>query len=237
MENNNHNKACSFEGDLIGYLYNELSQGDRASFENHLAGCHLCTEEFAGISEARFAVYEWQKLEFAPMKTPRIVIPYEIRQTAALFDGLRAVLSRGWAVGSLSFAALTLAAGLGFFVLSDGDDIVLSNLNTTQSSIGESSKVSEESGDVRSSSSLVQDKIIESEESIARPATVRITARQRQAPKRRIEKSNDRQRISPRPAPAVTAVVNNAPTLNQFEDVEDESLRLADLFADLDSSD
>jgi hypothetical protein len=97
---------CGYVEVMLSYMYDEIAAGDRERFENHLAECVGCTDEFAAIADARFFVYEWQKLEFAEMPTPQIVIPVGAAAREArvgIFDSVAAwAASWRWAfVGSL----------------------------------------------------------------------------------------------------------------------------------------
>jgi anti-sigma factor RsiW len=116
----NGKKECGFADDVVAYLYDELAQSERSQFESHLAGCRTCTDEFAGISNARFSVFEWQREEFGPLPTPEIVIPYETKPVvAAASDGWFARL-RGlvtlfrWSTASVVAAILVVCIGVGF---------------------------------------------------------------------------------------------------------------------------
>ena len=69
--------GCFSEGELVSYLYQEVDEAECADLDQHLAGCSACTDEFASLSEPRFSVYRWQKTEFADLATPVISGPWE----------------------------------------------------------------------------------------------------------------------------------------------------------------
>jgi hypothetical protein len=48
---------------LIGYVYDELSPGERATFEAHLAACDECREEIGGLRQARQHLSSWSPPE------------------------------------------------------------------------------------------------------------------------------------------------------------------------------
>src|SRR4051812_32541432 len=73
-------KACEFSSEIVGYMYDELTPAKRDSFESHFADCTACIDEFAGVSHSRYSVYEWRKIEFAPLETPIFDIPYKERE-------------------------------------------------------------------------------------------------------------------------------------------------------------
>src|SRR4051794_13141264 len=106
-------KDCGFADEMLSYMYDELASAERERFEEHLPDCVACTDEFAVIAHARFSVYEWQKLEFADMPTPHIVIPYALakKERIGMFDGIAAsVKAWRWAFA----ASLMVIIGLAF---------------------------------------------------------------------------------------------------------------------------
>jgi len=126
-------KICGQEDQLLSYLYEDGSAASRESFEDHLAECEACTDEFAAVSLARFSVYEWHKEEFVPMPTPQIVIPYKDKPVS-IWAGLREAFSFNWATASLAAASLLVVAAFGAYVVSmnsGGDEkAVATNANT-----------------------------------------------------------------------------------------------------------
>lgn len=119
MESKVHNFTCEFEAEIVSYLYSELTAESRDRFETHMLDCMPCTDEFAELSFSRFSVFEWQKEEFAPLKTPAIVIPYPAKQTESpgFFAGLRAIFAFNWQTGVTVAGALIVSVGLGFLAL------------------------------------------------------------------------------------------------------------------------
>jgi anti-sigma factor RsiW len=116
MLNNGH-KKCEFGEDIVSYIYDEMPAAARGAFEKHLAACHACTSEFAGISDARLSMVEWQREQFAKMPKPEIVIPYPARSEvvgAGFVDSLRGLLS--WATIVPLTAALLIALGVGYIL-------------------------------------------------------------------------------------------------------------------------
>ena len=122
LNNGNDKQKCPFGDEIVSYMYDEIHGAKRGKFESHLAGCTTCTDEFAGISNARFSVFEWRKEEFAHLPTPEIVIPYEPKtryaKTVGFFDGLRDLLTlSGWSSAAMVAAALVICIGLGFVAM------------------------------------------------------------------------------------------------------------------------
>lgn len=122
MLNNETEENCGFADEIVSYIYDEIGEPERSKFENHLVDCMSCTDEFAGISNARFAMFEWQKEEFAPLETPQIVIPYPPKpktvETAGVFAGLRELLGlSGWPSVAMAAGAVAIVIGVGFVVM------------------------------------------------------------------------------------------------------------------------
>ena len=63
-------RSCSSSEDLVAYLYDEMGAAEQSVLETHLAGCDLCTAEFADLSFSRLGVYEWHRDDFAPLAAP-----------------------------------------------------------------------------------------------------------------------------------------------------------------------
>ncbi|MBX3243020.1 MAG: zf-HC2 domain-containing protein [Acidobacteria bacterium] len=112
---------CINKEELVAYLYKEMSGSELSFFEAHLADCQSCIDEFAELSASRYAVYEWQNVEFAPMETPVFSVPRPqvvAVQKAGWLSGLRELLSFRPAMAAAgSFAALVIAALLGYSFL------------------------------------------------------------------------------------------------------------------------
>lgn len=220
--------------DIVSYIYDEINASERAKFETHLAVCHECTNEFAGISDARLSLFEWRRDEFADLPTPEIVIPYPAKRKAeeenvGLLSGIR-----GW-ISFVSFpvavaAGLVVCAGLGFLLINYsglGEQSIASNANvpTVETTIrpavipGVEIRKPEIAVDIvlpdkRATRQIQPVKAVEPR----RPkAGKHLTARSR------VNKNPDLN-------------VSNAPVLSEnYEESDDTSLRLSDLFSEVDS--
>lgn len=125
MINNNHKKSgCGFAEELVSYVYGEAdAAGSAAEFEAHLAGCSICAGELEAFSGVHTAIGDWKAAEFAPLETPVIEIPYP--QTASIqqvSDGKESWLSalvgelfslspRGLSLAAACVVVLTIAVG------------------------------------------------------------------------------------------------------------------------------
>ena len=220
---------CKFESGIVPYMYGEMAVHEATAFESHLLECSACTDEFAAVSAARYEVYEWKKLEFDPLSTPVIEIPQvEPLGVGSWFEKLRAVFAGSWAVPGVAFAGLALAVAFtSFLILSrDGNqDVVKNNTNTPVTNRPETDSnpapatVAKEApaGDANVP---VQPKVVRAGES--KPSQPRRSERVGRAPKAI-------------PVQTTATKTPAAPTLNDFDDEEDTSLRLAELFENIDT--
>ena len=221
-------KKCGADTELTAYLYGEMPVSVVEQFEEHLADCEICADEFAAISFARYSVYEWNKAEFAPLETP--VIRIETAESRGWLTALKGffVPAPGFAFGA---AGVIVAAvfGLAYLGSSDsGSEVAAVPTQPEEPAIVEEISVQPERVDMpyKASSETPADL-----EPTARPVKVKASmGRTKAAPaKRSINRST-----TPPPAIAINAQAEE-PRLNEFDDLDGDGLRLADLVADLDS--
>ena len=226
-------KKCEFGAEIPAYLYNEIAEKARLTFESHLAGCESCIDEFADLSEARFSVLEWQRAEFADLPTPSIVIPYEAAPDTAASSGgwvdafLDLIRVPVWSYAG-AFAAVLLAIIAGGYFLTSG-----SNKQVAE--------VSSPAADPAPSASLPVIERSNSDESFPKVPPVRKdrVATIRAINVRSVTKAAPRSRaltaVMTRPSDKAVPSLDQAvrkPALSTFDDDDDSSLRLADLFDD-----
>lgn len=235
MKTNGKINNCEFESEIVSYIYDELAASARAKFESHLAGCSACTDEFAGISNARFSVFEWQREEFAPLVTPEIVIPYE--------RPVKAVVStenEGWFAGLRSslFGLPGLAGAAAAVLVTVGAVYLAVNYNSVdeQRAAGVNSPVVVEQTPV----SLPKNDVNEKPSTNA-PRSEVVSTNTPASKEYKIVRTSNVERI-PRQIKNLTAEslpptvieknkpVQKAPALSTLDEDDDRSLRLADLF-------
>ena len=235
MESNVNISKCEFEAELVSYLYDELNTTKRDRFETHLLDCTPCTDEFAELSFSRFSVFEWQKEEFAPLKTPAIVIPYPATQTESpgFFAGLREILAFNWQTGVTVAGALIVCVGLGF--------IALNYAGRNQQTVAGIENTKTNSKIVLPVASPVVPKDVPVTVAVdkqPKDSSVRETQPAKIAVEVRKVRTNRPATINaPRVAndPAERPKERKAPALTADTDDDDKSLRLADLFDTVDS--
>jgi anti-sigma factor RsiW len=220
------NTNCNSGAAMVGYIYGELNAADRVVFEDHLLDCTACTDEFASVAESRYAVYEWQKLEFEPLETPRFVIPYA-EPSVSWLDAIKGMFATGPRLATAgAFGLLIVAVGFAAIFISSGTTDVVSTpdiqvIDTFPESVAKSDESLPET--VPGS--------VEPEERVSPVVAVADTA-----PKvEKRPKPLNLRRTARRPQNIRNETQAKAPRLNDFEDLSDDSLRLADLVADIDT--
>lgn len=114
---------CRFGDDIVSYLYDELPARDRDIFEAHLPDCTSCTDEFAGTADVRFSVYEWHKEAFAPLATPQFARPYENEKArAGIFAAVAELLTFARPVFAMAAIAVVLGIALIAITFTRSDD-------------------------------------------------------------------------------------------------------------------
>lgn len=241
---NQNNFECGNGDAFVAYLYGEMPPAERSQFEDHLLECGSCTDEFAVVANSRYSVYEWRKLEFEPMRTPVFEIPYRRPETVvpsfSWLDALKGIFATGPRLATAGAFGLLIAV-VGFAFLSgsfSSQDIA------TVPPIKEDQAAEElELRTASDSPAQMPDEYIaftgnavseqEEKETVA-------VAEPKQA-KRRI--AAQRASASPRQKGTLARQNQTGPAdrdqplrLNEFEDYSDTSLRLADLVADIGSS-
>ena len=235
---NKPDNSCSCGGDMLAYLYDELPSNGRERFETHLESCNACIDELAELSEARYSVYEWKNIEFAPLETPRFVIPVEKAPArASWLDSIRAAFAwKGASVLAGGFAVLVIGV-FGFAVFYNSPEAPnVANVEPLQPSVPSSPAGAVPPTEERESA-RVEKRGAESPEGVP----VRRAERETLA----VQKNPEPVRPKPARRPVAEKAesrrattngrLQNSPTLGQYVEDRDDSLRLSDLFYDLDS--
>jgi len=229
----NDHKSCLPEN-MVAYIYSEMEPAEVPAFERHLSECSACADEFASVSDARLSVFEWKRDAFDTLAVPHFDIPREKIAAARVgwFDAIVANI-RVLAGAATAFAVLSIVAVLGSYFLRPTD----SNLNVAVAPV----TVPEKKVDVaqEETPAPVQSKpdtvVAEKKPVVTKRqfAPVPVVARTR---KPQIN-NNLVAKATPTPQQAKQKSINQdrLPTLNNFEETEDDSLRLADLLADVDA--
>ena len=220
------NNLCTHGGDMLAYLYNEMALTDRETFEVHLADCGTCIDDFAELSQSRYPVYEWKRVQFDPLPTPRVIIPVEAA-SISWFDKLRASLALRPAFAFGSLAAIAVVASLAAFALiggSTGNTEVAGFEPTPSVMPSPEASVQPPARAIQPVAASNQPKadVRRDEE----PKTVKVSA----------SASRTAERLAKPKATQQAKRTEQLPTLNPVDEDEDDSLRLVDIFEEIGTS-
>lgn len=230
---NNGKTKCGFENEIVSYIYDEMSGAERLEFEGHLSGCSGCTDEFAAISDARFSLFEWQKEEFADLPTPEITIPYvRSRKLAEPTESIGVLAAiRGWvASANLAVAAavaLIVVAGLSFVVLrfsGINEQPLALNAPVESSEKAQNTPIRTDESAIKKPDRLVTPAVAPTNDKNVH--ALNVVLRRNPTNRTRTLARTEKHSIQP--------VASAAPVLSGYDAEEDRSLRLADLFAEMD---
>jgi anti-sigma factor RsiW len=126
--------GCGRENDLVAFLYGELDDIEKASFDNHRNTCHLCQAQTVEFRSIRDSVTAWrdESLGRAFLAAPARTAVVDQRKNSGL-AALRAFfdLSPLWMKCAVGFAAILFCifSGLTFARLRNAPSITASSAN------------------------------------------------------------------------------------------------------------
>ncbi len=257
------NLNCEFAAETLDFLYGELNDAAEKSFHLHLNECSECADEIREFSGLRFSIREWKAAEFDKLSTPEISIPYQTAATktvetvnsVSLFETIRRYFTFSPVLsGAAAVLIIALMFGLGIFVLNNNEKDSLADSNVPPISNNESAESPQNI--VEPDKEIIAKENNESERE--NPAADSAFQKERKIdkksePVRIYSKSNTKRKSQPvktfEKKSSSIDVINNgqvAENLNNKnrlrlyelpEESEDNSLRLTDLFAELESKD
>ncbi|MDI1241034.1 MAG: zf-HC2 domain-containing protein [bacterium] len=214
------NNSCSHGGDMLAYLYSEMAGEEREVFEVHLADCGTCIDDFAELSQSRYPVYEWKRTQFDPLPTPRVVIPFETPGSISLLDQIRRAFSfrPTLAFGGLGAAMITVVIA-GYLILSS------------------TSGDTEVAREVEPSASPTRALVVPSTPSVDATTQERIEVAVRNERPTVVRASTSAKSPAPKPKSARQPKRDDSiPVMSSIEEEDDDSLRLADIFEEIGTS-
>ncbi len=236
--NENLDKNICFDGELLtSYIYGELNDSAVKIFDDHLLDCHHCQNEFSTFSDARLSVFEWHKFEFEPLATPQINIQYGTSGSWLKTFWESFVVPHRWPVTAASFAAIAVMFGTTFLMLSGTNNTFeIASSNKTKIESMTAAKT-EEPKSIPSFEPAVENEPKTLTGDIVKPEVVAISTKP-QEPHLKSQKRNFNNRTTqPTSVPPSMAVGLNTPVrLNNFEESQDDSPRLSDLFDETEAS-
>lgn len=264
LDKNKYTSPCLFSEQVISYLYKEIGAQETNDFEAHLKSCPICSEELSGFGAVRSSIGEWRRKEFSVLETPAFnflpdhtekvhIAPVSTEKNwwLALKESL-STPSPVWAASA--FAALVVCVGLAFVIFNYSKYV-----EVTENSFGENtnavSPVVETKNEINThivpSSNLIEKssetivKVLQSEQDsesasqkVAPPRNAVLKVSNNSNVPANRNKSvpiNRKQATSKEVKQMPLSKPKNIPLLADIEDVEDDSLRLADLFDETDA--
>lgn len=240
MINNGSIGNCHFQEDIVSYIYGELNSVERREFGMHMADCAHCSDEFTAISDVSLSVSEWRREAFAHLSTPEIQIPYRSQQIdfesvghSGYLEDLRRFLGNAyWQVAAAASLVVVLGIGIGLNNLfSSNDEQIVSNLSDAAVETAvEPAKVVQTEVPTFSktlvpteSEKALQPKAANIKVRDYKPRTVQRLPKQKQVIAANNRLTGNQTTLSQDRKP---------PVLGVYEDTDDRSLRLTDLFDD-----
>ncbi len=251
---NNH-KNCQFAEQIVSYLYDEFEAKEKLIFEAHLKGCRFCAEEYAGFGLVRSSILEWRDADFSTLTAPTFAItandndnfsPSASTESRSWLDQIRQMFSFSPTLAVTALAVAIVGVGLAFFALNflgkkeiaeqrKEKDLVTATVSPTaeikkkaESSADKTAELSTppSSYNVNSPKEKKRVKPFETEK-----VALKVSAA---APKNNLNNTavDPKETSNKKPSPVTKQRV---PNLNELEQDEDETIRLADLFDELDT--
>lgn len=260
MSNNNrHNSSCTFGEQLITYLYGETAGQETIKFEAHLADCPNCSAELKGFGFARTSILDWKAAEFSNLETPIFDVSlFETAKSNSIapvshesrdwFGGIKSIFSFNsqWAA---ALTVLVVCVGVTLFTLKfsgSKNDIAQNadNTNLIKASVSPTAAINRKPEEIKntvektekSATSFAADvpkSTLREKQTITNKSIVKISS---DAPKNNSETSVRNLKTATDNIKKSSPVQKQkVPNLNSLKDEEDETIRLADLFAELDT--
>jgi hypothetical protein len=253
ISNNHKNEGCGYAEELVSYLYGEAGAAESAVFEVHLEKCVACADELEAFSGARFSIGDWKAKEFDSLATPVIEIPYEkpartIETESASggwLNGLRGLfsLTPGWSLATASLAILAICVGIVLFALNarKGNDVAESNKNKKSITTPTAEKSPEQANVIKKENNAPEKQINPVNEQETAQKDVVIPSEKKSTSQKQPKKTRETQKVADKNVPKTNETKRNNKNNNDIppsilgDEDEDDSLRLAELFEEIDT--
>ncbi len=236
-EKENLGPHCILEGDVAGFIYAELDTLAAENMTHHLAKCKGCSDEIDGLSSAMFAVRDWRTNEFESLSTPAIDLP----KTASHRSGARTDIAAWFGLilrpryAAAAVCVIVIAASAWIYVNSAPQPIDTVFLPTESQPLS-ASHIPNEVSLPRDAAGTGQTNVLNKGHLSSKNPDIPVrrapqigafktdasSIRHSDMPKRLI-----RDQYARKPA--------TMPDVGEARETEDETLRLADLFSELDA--
>lgn len=227
-----------FDGEaLMSYIYGELDGAAAARVEDHLLECTNCRMEFADLSDGHLSVFEWNKLEFEPLATPAINIEYAKKRGAFAAIAETFAATGKWRVAVPAFAAFVVAiSGFAMYsgIFSNGTELAADQPKAVASPADKPQIAREiEKDDDEPEMKETQPAVEQPNDLPEKVHAVTISDRPEQ---KRIDPKRVLRPVRNEAVPSAITVADAPVRLSDFEESEDDSPRLSDLFDDTETS-
>ena len=250
MLSNNHQSSCAFGEQIVSYIYDEATAKERVNFETHLPNCSACADQIAGFGLVRSSINEWRKDDLFTLESSALNITEShsaktakstviSNKTASWSGELRKLLSISptWAA---VFAALIVCAGLVWLFSSSLKIELAANKSPVITTISDNNSASNPKQETTQNPPEV--KIKEVPKEIENSSTTRNNQKisaVKTTPKLKSVSPKMNNTVAEN-KPATNKKSNNAqksevPTLLNINEEDDKSLRLAELFEEIDT--
>lgn len=246
FDRNSKNSTCGYSEQLVTYIYGESGDAEKQKFAAHLEACTDCSQELAAFSALRSSFENW-KNEFSGLETPPIEIPYETRLEIKNASGNRKIWLKNlrdffsgvpmWQIASVSLPVLLICFGLVFFALNwkTTEEIAEGNRNPLKSSVSPETET-------------IENKIVQPNADKPKPNEITLTEQKPQNQNSvkngsniQTNKRNEAKNQGSRPGndrkKERKSNKEKLPDLMPYTDYEDNTLRLTDLFSEIDTRD
>ncbi len=227
--------GCECNPTVLPYIYGELGKIEQIEFEEHLADCELCALEMSAFSGLRLSIGELKRSDPQALTAStgnRVESPGSI--LAGIKDLISGTLGVRVLAGAAAAVLIVLLGVVVFTVLNDGDSppAVAGSIDPSSNSRSEepgdpaAEQVSDPAGLVADSvPDMVSAEEVDSGNRMTNNSSGPREDSVRHRPQRKI-KTPPREQIAESQEP---------PRLSEAasEEIEDDSLRLTDLFADI----
>lgn len=225
--NKNKMQDCGYSGQVLDFVYNELTNTAKNAFETHLAACEICSDEVAALSSSSLAVREWRSAAFDPLVTPRFSTPTASQSMPGIFAIILGLFRQP--IYAAAAATLLVGSAISLYFLLNG--------NASQPQVARS--VDTPAVPAATSTAQVVDPAPEARSTIAKeqmPAAKAVSDRSMRS--QGVQRSRIVRRMN---APSQSGVVatNSSPQkavpeelFGEIPETRDRSLRLTDLFAE-----
>jgi len=250
MFDRNHNSNENHGAELVSYIYGELDERSRNAFESHLSECVECAMELSAFADARLGLIEWRRADFDHLATPELVIreAAPIRTVAepkkvGFFAGLtEAIFSLPlFAKTGVALASVAILAGLIYFVTNSRNERSATGGGTPPSVTAQPDQepfkpaVAPNDRDKEVAKTGVDAKVDVNGNSRVITGTPAMNKRPTRilATNHKINRGSLQLATNAVNSNKMRKGLTKAPRLNTFDEDEDKTLRLADLFAEI----